>query len=204
MENLLDIVSPHQREVLKKLLCRSEDSQIYLCGYEDSDKKNARGVAKIAGAYNASKKKREYYQVTFYKSNSKSSFWCDCPYQKFKSGKENTVCKHICFLVCKVLARNSSSFFESKKLDEDSMLALIEKVKCSRWIAAKPSYNGFDASAKPIDDVCPICYDDMEPISVASCPDCYNHVHKDCIAVWLEKQVTCVYCRSDVWKAYRA
>ncbi len=62
------------------------------------------------------------------------------------------------------------------------------------------------------EDSCPICYDDMccaegdahgSAPRCLSCPTCSNNVHQACMEVWLERNDTCVYCRSTVWRAYK-
>jgi hypothetical protein len=54
--------------------------------------------------------------------------------------------------------------------------------------------------------MCAICFDEMHKAAkdtILSCPDCHNNIHFECMRVWLEKNITCVYCRSDVWRQYK-
>lgn len=62
----------------------------------------------------------------------------------------------------------------------------------------------FEVPRKPVatEDMCPICYDVMEGCVNLNCPTCSNNVHRECMEVWLERNSTCVFCRSDVWRKW--
>lgn len=208
METFVTLLkNPNQRDVFYKMLSVSEDSQIYMAGFDknnDKKKKNVIGTVTLMGTYNTKKATRDAYEVKVY-SEGKSTFWCTCPYHKFKSSKEGTVCKHICFLVSKVAKHYGAEFYDTKVLDPDVLSKLIERfesrVDCKR--VEMIDIKSFTESDRPIDDVCPICYDDIVSAEVC-CPSCGCHIHDACMEVWLERQKTCVYCRSDVWKHYGA
>jgi len=205
-----DISNPYQKDILERLLISNEESQIYLSEFDTNTKK-----VTLLGTYNHKKNKREAYEVKIYDSG-KCSFWCSCPYHKFKSSKENTVCKHICFLVCKIAKHYSTEFFESKIIDKDVLDTLIDKLNgndiwkdkcvCKKLSLLKKDH--FHNYSKEIekDDMCPICYDEFnihQLNGVISCPSCENYIHTECMNVWLERHNTCVYCRSDIWKYYK-
>lgn len=211
METLINTIeNDHQREILyKQLVLRQEASQIYLCGWEPHPgTKNTYGSVTLLGTYNHSKQKREAYDVKVYKPGNKCSFWCSCSYMKFKSSKEKTVCKHICFLLCKVARIFKPEFYESKILESSDMELLISKLEgMDLWNdnalvrkITKLRLDDFHNSTKDL-DLCPICYDDMTQKEI-NCPRCACNVHEKCMDVWLERQQTCVYCRSDIWKYY--
>lgn len=208
MQNLVaNLTNPHQKDVFYKLMSVSDESQVYMAGFErntDNKKKNTIGTITLMGTYNAKKNKRDVYEVKLYNSG-KCSLFCNCPYQKFKSSKENTVCKHICFIVTKVAKHFDTEFYDTKILPTDVLNKLVErletKVDCRK--VEKLDIKNFQETEKPIEDVCPICYDDMSPDhNTIVCPSCKNHMHEECMTIWLERQTTCVYCRSDVWKHY--
>ena len=61
------------------------------------------------------------------KDDPKGTFWCSCADHKFNSGKKNIVCKHICFIVCKVLKILQPYFFETKTLKPEHLQQLLDK-----------------------------------------------------------------------------
>ena len=54
------------------------------------------------------------------------------------------------------------------------------------------------------DDLCSICFMDFEENEeLIKCPECKKVLHKECMEKWLDVgNITCVYCRSEVWKDY--
>ena len=208
-----------QVKSLEKLLHTNECDHVYLEQYETNtltDKKhiNIQGTFSLLGAMNA-KGTRDNHNVKMYKDRT---FWCSCPDHKFNSVKKKMYCKHICFIVCKVGKILDPSFFETKILTPEQFDSLIAKAQdttkliCDTTICRPPAEitsSYFKGTTKEItdDDVCPICFDALQSPSssnnnpLLSCPSCKNYVHKECMSVWLERKDTCVYCRSDVWKA---
>ena len=50
----------------------------------------------------------------------------------------------------------------------------------------------------PLNEVCPICYENMNNVDNISETDC-NHVFcESCIRVWLENNKTCPFCRATI------
>lgn len=232
------VANEHQQNALRRLTLRDESSQIYLSAYErneSTDRRNAglEGTFTVFGTMKANG--REAYSVKFFKpmAHDRGSFWCSCPDHKFNSGKKNMVCKHICFLVCRVGRIFDPAFFQSKQLTEEQFVGFKERVSQAVIFSAVGSAAAVAAvvSAEPTapplspprssnskfrnitrtltdEDMCPICYDcactNTSDISgLVSCPDCANVMHKECMEVWLERNHTCVYCRSHVWRQYR-
>lgn len=137
---------------------------------------------------------------------------CSCADHKFNSTKKNIVCKHICFLVCKVAKVLQPYFFETKKLSQEHTNLLISKLdKTSNiWkdydlakITEKPDFKNF---CKGFFDDCPICFNELgdedDVDKLVACPVCHLCLHKECIEVWLEQNKACILCKSDVWKKY--
>lgn len=214
-QNIVQLIArvpnPHQQKNLEKLL-GGASSQIYLVEYEDYGVGSVEGIITVLGAMN-SRGKREEYKVKLYKQhldNVKGSFYCSCPDHKFGASKKEMVCKHICFVMCKVAKIFDPVFFATKKLSDDQFATVKEKLgnalRCDPNICRPPSHLTmalFKKRAKPIEveDMCPICYDSLND-NLLSCPSCSNYVHDGCMRVWLERQGTCVYCRSDVWTQF--
>lgn len=217
IQQLLPLIqNEYQYQILTKIISDAEYSKIYLSDYEantDAKKKDIIGTIKILGTYNEKKKLREEYEVKIYKDSPKGTFWCNCADHKFNSSKKGTSCKHICFLVCKVMKIFDVNFFNTKKLNQQQIDALIQKLTSdSIWKDAsiakefeKITLDTFKNFMKQLEDCCPICFNDLEenekPLLLA-CPTCHNYTHKECMEVWLEKQQRCVLCKSDVWGNY--
>jgi hypothetical protein len=220
-----EIPNVHQQESLRKLMLRDEAYQIYMAGYEktpeeDWANRKVQGTFSVLGTMGRDGVRSEY-KIKFYKhgENAKGSFWCSCPEHKFQSTKKNIVCKHICFLVCRVGQLYSANFFNTKHLSSAEFAAFVNRVennpnlmrdasicRSAETIITKNSQFMQHLREIAEDDMCAICFDEMhgaEENKILCCPDCHNNVHLDCVKVWLERNNTCVYCRSDVWRHYK-
>lgn len=162
----------------------------------------------------------------------KPSFWCNCPDHKFNSTKKNMCCKHICFLVTRVGRILDPDFFEKgKRLTPEQHVAfaaiirdaavfadgsrererIAERATAAAAAAALAAMSRdelravFEVPRKPVtaEDMCPICYDTMDCSTNLNCPTCSNNVHRECMEVWLERNSTCVFCRSDIWRRWK-
>lgn len=50
---------------------------------------------------------------------------------------------------------------------------------------------------------CGICFDEFgNSKSIVQCPDCKNIIHRECMKSWLMHNISCVYCRSDVFNDF--
>lgn len=217
------ITNVHQQHALERVILRREEDQMFLTNYvtnasAERRKQNIQGAFTIMGTVNPAKQMRNEYEVKFYKhgANDKGSFWCSCPDHKFNSTKKDMVCKHICFLVCKVGKVLDPAFFVDKRLTQaqfDAFKAVAENTQqlLTDLTICRPPDNVtqelFRSRAKPIaaDDLCPICFDDFvedDAVPLLSCPTCKNYTHEECMRVWLERNRICVYCRSDVWTKF--
>lgn len=227
------VANEHQQNALRRLTLRDESSQIYLSAYErNNTTSSGRHLVGLEGTFTVfgtmKPAGREAYSVKFFKpyTHDRGSFWCSCPDHKFNSGKKNMVCKHICFLVCRVGRIFDPAFFETKQFTEQQFSVFTERVgqaaiftsassaAAMAAVAAAegpvtaplPRHNKFRTVTRSLmeDDVCPICYDCAGDFTgLVECPDCTNIMHKVCMEVWLERNQRCVYCRSDVWRQYR-
>jgi hypothetical protein len=213
------ITNPNQVAILQRIITDKEYSKIYLSGYESNTeitgkKKNLIGTVKVLGTFNEKKKCREEYEIKLLKDDSKGMFWCSCADHKFNSTKKNIVCKHICFLICKISKVLKPSVFEHKKLSETDLTALLAKLTASGdiWsdktiskIIGKITLDTFKQFIKAIEDCCPLCFNDLEEAdkpNLLACPTCKNYIHKECAEIWMEQKNTCAMCRSDFWKHY--
>ena len=191
---------------------------MYLQNFEpNTNNKNPdlKGIIKILGNYNKSKGKRESYEVKVFDSATKGTFWCSCADHKFNSAKKNIVCKHICFIVCKVLKILQTYYFDTKKLTAEHLSQLLGKFDINSEIwkdkkitrkSSKVTIQDFKNFPAHIQDTCTFCYDEMtdadKPVSV-SCPLCSHCFHEECMCVWLESQSKCSYCSNNFWQYYK-
>lgn len=220
------LTNDHQIAALRKLESRSESELLYLNQYVANTDHSARmrdveGTFSVFGSMRSGS--REAYSIKWYKQGLRSSFWCSCPDHKFNSGKKNMVCKHVCFLVCRVGKIFDPAFFNgNKQFTVEQHAAFAAVVNNSVALSQIPTLRSATATAaatavprsdrqeifricrKPVaaEDSCPICYDEMENTACLNCPTCSNNVHENCMKVWLENHDTCVYCRSNVWRSF--
>ncbi len=165
---------------------------------------------------------REEYKISFNKpaTHPRGSFKCSCPDYTFNSRKKSIVCKHICFIVCRFGSIYSVDFFNNsdKQLTQEQHNIILEKAvefanreiqelysgKQEQLLQQEQLQEKFAVSySSQVDDICPICYDNMQDEhSLLKCPTCSNHIHKECMTVWLERNKSCILCRSTIWRVY--
>lgn len=212
------ITNFNQKEIIKRIITDAEYAKVYLQNFiqnTDPKKSELKGTIKILGNYNKSKKTRECYEIKVFDSPTKGTFWCNCADHKFNSTKKNIVCKHICFIICKVLKILQTYFFDTKKLTFEHLTELLNKFDTSSDIwkdvqivrkSNKITIQDFKNFPENINDICTFCYDEMtdidKPISV-SCPLCKHCFHIECMDIWLESQSKCSYCSNIVWQYYK-
>ena len=62
----------------------------------------------------------------------KKIFNCDCPAHRFKSSQDNTVCKHISFIMCRVVGYATVDFFKTFTLNKDEVAMIMDKMSVQR------------------------------------------------------------------------
>lgn len=197
------VISYHQQKRIDKVYA----DPLYLID-KTCDIDNNKITFKICGST------RLLYDINLHQNGS---FTCSCP-DMFKHNP-TYVCKHICFVMIKVLKHASFVNFvlNHHKLDE-STINHAKEICIAQCEAFNPylaeqyhilKVTDFDCHDPKLDegDECPICYCCLSNNNVSklkACPNCKNIVHKECIEKWLDmsRHQTCVYCRSDVWKKY--
>ena len=212
------LTNMYQFDVFQKIMYDTEDNKIYLSNYvpnTDPKKVDLVGTINVFGTFNKKKQERESYSIKIYDNSSlKETFWCSCMYHKFQSGKYNTVCKHICFVVCKILKYLNRGFFETRKLSNELRTKLVNKLSSNNLIEIdkslikefkKVSLDLFKQFTKQLDpdDSCPICFDSFDVKTKVACPSCHNYIHSECVEVILETRNNCLWCMDDVWSKFR-
>lgn len=199
-EFLMTIKNYKQADILLKLFC-GYSGNMYMLDYVE--KQNCSSI-ELLGSRNS--KGRSKYQV----SMCNGVFKCNCKDFTYRCEKENIVCKHIAFLVCKVAKIYDYKYFDSKVLATHQItqfknILSSNAIWANRELSVKNINSEFTGSSKTLEvnDCCPICYMYFNDKSEClSCPECYNYVHKKCMSVWLETNNTCVYCRSKCFNSY--
>jgi len=215
---ILSITNFEQVKRIQKILPDNQDyAKVYLQEYtENTDKKKNTllGTIRILGQYNFQKKEREAYQIKVFQ-NEPHTFWCSCIDHKLNSSKKNTVCKHIAFIVCKVMKLFELEFFETKKLSDIHLQELLNRFsdKSDLWKnkslvrdLKQINLNTFKMFPTPIDDTCTFCYDELTDADINNsvcCPTCRHSYHSECMDIWLENYLRCSVCSSDIWKHYK-
>jgi hypothetical protein len=150
---------------------------------------------------------------------------CDCPDMKSHCNHKKCFCKHIIFVIVRVLKYYNTDIYKELKFDEIKFLPFLDKLKNSFMedlsltnlslnekykSASDKSYNESIVnkfSAYPFDEgyECAICYDLLDiKENLLGCPTCKQSFHQNCFYKWLNSSINknCVYCRSGVWKEY--
>lgn len=164
------------------------------------------GELKIAGTT------KKVYTVKYL-----SELSCDCPDFSTPRNGHRYLCKHICFVLCKICKLYDPDIFNSLSLNEAHHLLLSHRLSSARLgsdIIDQDLVNRFarltsktdeeekqeDLGSKTFteDDECPICFDQLLETDTIECNTCHNHVHGECLKKWLLIQKKCVYCRSTI------
>jgi hypothetical protein len=231
------LTNQKQIDILERVKRRGLDDQMYFVNFERNSRQDTArykalmGTFTIMGTLNK-KGVRESYNVDLYNpdvyDSSKKIFNCDCPAHRFKSSGDNTVCKHISFIMCRIIGYVTTEFFTNHRLNKDEVNMIMHKMSAQRDVImthieinrmrdASAAINdkmiiqkkmltrdSYLNSSKPVNEEdCPICFDSIEMNeNRLNCPDCKKHVHKECMEIWLSRNKSCVHCRSDNWKHY--
>lgn len=151
------------------------------------------------------------------------TFHCDCPDMKSHCINKNCYCKHIVFVLVRVLKYFDTDIYQTLKYDENKFLPYLEKLKNSYMedisltnLSLNEKYNLIINNKEIIIDKfaafsfeegyeCAICYDILDiKEDLLGCPTCKQSFHKNCFHKWLKSSnnKNCVYCRSNIWKEY--
>lgn len=231
------LTNQKQIDILERVKRRGMDDQMYFVNFEKNSRQDSARYKALMGSFTImgtlnKKGVRESYTVDLYNPDvydpSKKIFNCDCPAHRFKSSGDNTVCKHISFIMCRVIGYVTEDFFKNHRLSKDEVNMIIDKMSAQREvIMTNIELNRMKDSCNAIDDKmiirkkmlnrdsylnstravneedCPICFDNIEMNdNRLNCPDCKKHIHKECMEIWLSRNKTCVHCRSDNWKHF--
>ncbi|RDW59317.1 RING finger protein [Aspergillus mulundensis] len=120
---------------------------------------------------------------------------CSCP-----DATKGNQCKHICYVLVKVLSAPSHLQYQLAFLSSE--IREIYEKSTLRQVKDKVEDHDTDGKRKPIEGDCPICFMEFEPKEdIVWCrAACGNNIHKTCFQKWAatsnQQGVRCVYCRS--------
>lgn len=154
------------------------------------------------------------------------TFSCNCPDMKSHCINKKCLCKHIVFILIRVLKYFDTDIYNKLKFNEDIFLPFLEKIKNTYVEDLSLTNLSLNEKYKLISDKslkdenimdkfssysfeegyeCAICYDLLDSNEeLLGCPTCKQSFHKNCFNKWLESSnyKNCVYCRSNIWKEY--
>jgi hypothetical protein len=189
----------YQSLVLLRLF--SNHSDLYLSDYSKGQEE---GEINIGVLGSKRRNTRSRYTVKLIDK----SFTCNCSDFTYRASKLGIVCKHVCFLMFRVARIFSMSFIDTKRLSDREYREFVDTMNNNiLWktseLSVKALNTKFRDLTKDMEDCsCPICFDAINDSNSVACPDCKNHIHENCMMVWLESFSTCVYCRSTSWREY--
>lgn len=127
---------------------------------------------------------------------------CSCMDWRIRCQKMSIPCKHIYYLLTKILTYELFDFFDNTILNIDLFKDLVK-----RRIRLNVSDYKVKEGEKFEGEMCPICYREFaakEEQLLAKCPDCKYFLHKECMKIWLKnsKRRNCVVCRSESWVTF--
>jgi hypothetical protein len=156
---------------------------------------------------------KNVYKVKLY--NSGKTF-CNCPDFLGHAKRAGCVCKHVCFVLSRVLKYNDQSFYDTLTFDCEKVKdlctclsidsCLINLSLTDKYIDLKdnqPNFNKYREIKE--DDDCPICYMELgsgSDLCILGCPACLGAIHKKCMEKWLSNKKSCCYCRNNIWEKY--
>lgn len=172
---------------------------------------------------------QNHYIVTITESGRVA---CNCMDARLNCATKGCVCKHVCFVVFRVLRMTDTAFFTRLALTPEMAVEIHDRCATGRLgvheqelrptcILAPPTSSARPTSSSSstmpdfwtvlrppeAEDDCPVCYDSLTVKGpMCGCPDCGKGLHVECARRWLAAAAakTCVYCRSNVWARFVA
>jgi len=201
--NIPNNLTENQRKRFVKLYCEN----FYLIKNMLSCKKDDFACFKISGST------QKIYDVIYLKNGS---IKCNCPDMKTHCVKYKCVCKHICFVLVKILKFKDHYFYDQCKLKYSDNELLKNKIKnlstiIDSELTNKELLKKYEIATTKVklpevkcleseDKDCMICFDNMDSSKskLDICQVCSNMTHSDCMKKWLStsSDQNCIFCRS--------
>lgn len=186
---MLQYCNMPQTQSLDDRIQRATDQRIYIL-----EKKVERQLVRFVTMGNSCKT----YNVSIKRTGACS---CTCPDYRFHGMRTGQPCKHILYVVVRVLRCEPSTMFnveESKDLfvlarRSHAPLPVVFDVPVESDLPERTPV--FDPSQS-----CPICYDcmDLESEELHVCRRCTKFFHQQCVNKWLKVRNTCPMCRAAI------
>ncbi|KAK6537993.1 hypothetical protein TWF694_010886 [Orbilia ellipsospora] len=178
---------PKCPQTVEMRMARVRMQRMYCLGRE-RDEKKLKEVFTVAGSTG------NLYTVTL-----KNVPTCNCP-----DGKKNGTCKHILFVMLKVVRARYALTYQMALLNSE-IKEIFEKSPIP--LDTDGGLISEKRKRKPLDqDECPICYEPFEESDskILFCAaQCGSNIHGECFRQWAASrggaQVTCVMCRT-LWE----
>ena len=126
------------------------------------------------------------YTITI---KEKKKLKCSCPDFIFKGSKYGTNCKHIIYIMRRVLEMDLKNSKNNKLQKFKNVYKKLKTIKTNQ------ENNQVDIGEGKI---CPVCFTEMRKEDVGNIHQCQckGQVHKDCMKIWLKHSAksVCLYC----------
>lgn len=133
---------------------------------------------------------------------NKEKVSCSCMDWRMRCAKNNLVCKHIVYIMKKILQQPSIDLVVGNKVHNfEALQKTFQRVQITFGSSGASKFIVSEERALTAEDLCPICFTEMHlnpKDELIACNVCKGIVHKDCMACWLKNAVkkSCVYCRN--------
>lgn len=136
-------------------------------------------------------------------------FTCGCMDFRHRSGRMRVNCKHILYILVRILKLPIDFAPDNVISDKEMFRASLLNVRFDFFHQTVnnpklqvPEHRNFST-----DDICPICYVDFstdDKATLISCPTCRGVAHVSCAVTWIKNSRTsgCVYCRDKEINRY--
>jgi hypothetical protein len=138
----------------------------------------------------------------------KPDLTCNCPDAK----KRQYLCKHICFVICKICKIQDEIIFQTYEISDQQLIIIqnklaniwfnkniVDDVLCDLYgkLSTQASSKHNDTELV-YDDDCAFCFNEITKDDQFKCTTCKKYVHQSCLQRWLERNSSCIFCRSKI------
>lgn len=128
---------------------------------------------------------------------------CTCFDWRIKCKKYEISCKHILFVLSRILKINLNSVKKNILKFKTVFQHSFDKFLVHYLEQKQKDFRVFDSGKT--EGICVICLSPLDlKKKILNCPKCLNLVHEDCMTRWLQKSrgKKCVFCRDSVWRRF--